>query len=185
MPSRSQEYLTQASGSSTRDMEGHLPSRHPSLGSHVTSNSVLELPSGQSDWGLATYSHDRGHNLETRTFSFQGDQVRSVAYNRTHPRDRDPDRLSNCTSFDLDNVQSPDHIKHCYTNTNMDRSARVYNGDVARAYDSSSTREHHLHGGKEGVGRNLAIGVVGPAQKVGPSHNTGSDLDHIHCLDPY
>lgn len=90
MPSRSQEYLTQASGSSTRDMEGHLPSRHPSLGSHVTSNSVLELPSGQSDWGLATYSHDRGHNLETRTFSFQGDQVRSVAYNRTHPRDRDP-----------------------------------------------------------------------------------------------
>lgn len=59
-----------------------------------------------------------------------------------------PDRQSSRTSFDgLDNVQSPDHIKHCYENTDMDRSARVFNGDVARAYDSSSTREHHLHGG--------------------------------------
>ena len=55
------------------------------------------------------------------------------------------DCQSNCTSFDdLGNVQSPDHIAHCYTNTNIDDSARVFNGDVARAYDSSSTREHHL-----------------------------------------
>lgn len=29
----------------------------------------------------------------------------------------------------------------------MDHSARVFNGDIARAYDPSSTREHHLHGG--------------------------------------
>lgn len=70
-------------------MEGRLPSRHSSLDSHVTSNSVLELPSGHSDWGLATYSHDRGPDLETRSFSFRGDQVHSVAYNRGHPPDRD------------------------------------------------------------------------------------------------
>ena len=58
------------------------------------------------------------------------------------------DRQSNCTSFDgLNSVQSPDHIAHCYTNTYMDHSAQVFNGDVARAYDPSSTREHHLHGG--------------------------------------
>lgn len=58
------------------------------------------------------------------------------------------DRQSNCTSFDgLDSVQSPDHVAHCYTNTYMDHSAQVFNGDVARAYDPSSTREHHLHGG--------------------------------------
>lgn len=58
------------------------------------------------------------------------------------------DRQSNSTSFDgTDNIQSPSHIKHCYTNTDIDHSAQVFNGDVARAYDSSSTREHHLHGG--------------------------------------
>lgn len=58
------------------------------------------------------------------------------------------DQQSNCTSFDgLDSVQSPGHVAHCYTNTDIDRSAQVFNGDVARAYDSSSTREHHLHGG--------------------------------------
>lgn len=58
------------------------------------------------------------------------------------------DRQSNCTSFDgLDCVQSPDHVAHCYTNTSMDRSSKVFNGDIARAYDSSSKREHHLHGG--------------------------------------
>lgn len=57
------------------------------------------------------------------------------------------DRQSNCTSFDgCDNIQSPDHIRHCYTNTSIDNS-RVFNGDITRAYDASSTREHHLHGG--------------------------------------
>ncbi|KAJ5201712.1 uncharacterized protein N7498_006375 [Penicillium cinerascens] len=58
------------------------------------------------------------------------------------------ERQSNCTSFDgLDGVQSPGHIVHCYTNTYVDHSAQIFNGDVARAYDPSSTREHHLHGG--------------------------------------
>lgn len=58
------------------------------------------------------------------------------------------DCRSNCTSFDgQDNIQSPSNIKHCYTNTDVDHSSHVFNGDIARAYDSSSTREHHLHGG--------------------------------------
>lgn len=29
----------------------------------------------------------------------------------------------------------------------MDHSSRVFNGDIARVYDPSTTREHHLHGG--------------------------------------
>lgn len=43
----------------------------------------------------------------------------------------------------------------------MDRSARVYNGDVARAYDSSSTREHHLHGGSVKNQSRLVNGDLG------------------------
>ncbi|KAJ5976627.1 hypothetical protein N7481_010334 [Penicillium waksmanii] len=149
MPSRSQEYTDRGfSPSVEADMDIHLPNRRSSPIASAASNSVLELPRDRSDWGLATYSHDRGNVPETRSFSFRDDEVRSVAFNRGYPADRDEDRRSNCTSFDgLDNVQSPDRIKHCYTNTAMDHSARVFNGDIARAYDPSSTREHHLHGG--------------------------------------
>ncbi|KAJ6190148.1 hypothetical protein N7519_000169 [Penicillium mononematosum] len=148
MPSRSQGYRTQESCPSSRHMEARLSPLDPSVNPRGDSHSSLELPLGHSEWGLATYSHDRGGDLETRSFSFRDDQVRSIGFNGDHRPDHDQDRQSNCTSFDgLNNVQSPDHIRHCYANTNIDRSAQVFNGDVARAYDSSSTREHHLHGG--------------------------------------
>ncbi|OQE26077.1 hypothetical protein PENFLA_c007G06667 [Penicillium flavigenum] len=148
MPSRSQEFRTQESRPSSRHMEARLSPLHPSVNPRGDSHSSLELPLGHSEWGLATYSHDRGDDRETRSFAFRDDQVRSIGFNRDHQPDHDQDRQSNCTSFDgLNNVQSPDHIRHCFTNTNMDHSAQVFNGDIARAYDSSSTREHHLHGG--------------------------------------
>ncbi|KAJ5978640.1 hypothetical protein N7501_001982 [Penicillium viridicatum] len=148
MPIRSQEYPTQASRPSSREMETRLSAPRPSANAHGTAQSALELPPGHSEWGVATYTHDRDRDLETRSFSFTDDQVRSIGFNGSYPPDHDQDRQSNCTSFEgRDNVQSPGHIRHCYTNTNLDHSAQVFNGDVARAYDSSSTREHHLHGG--------------------------------------
>ncbi|KAJ5512215.1 hypothetical protein N7463_001767 [Penicillium fimorum] len=148
MPIRPQEYPTQMSSPSTREMEARPPASRPSVNAHGTSHSVLELLPGHSEWGLATYTHDRGHELETRSFSFRDDQVRSIGFNGGNPSDHDQDRQSNCTSFDgCNNIQSPDHVRHCYTNTNTDHSARVFNGDVARAYDASCIREHHLHGG--------------------------------------
>ncbi|KAJ5569144.1 hypothetical protein N7450_011630 [Penicillium hetheringtonii] len=89
MPSRSQEYTARGfSPSIEADAEGHMPNRTASS-SRVTSNSVLELPRGHSDWGLAAYTHDRGHDLEARSFSFRNDDVRSVAFNRGYPADRD------------------------------------------------------------------------------------------------
>ncbi|KAF9238160.1 hypothetical protein DTO013E5_9383 [Penicillium roqueforti] len=139
---------TQASGPSSREMEAYLSAPHPSVNAHGASHSALELPLGHSEWGLATYTQDRDRSLETRSFSFSDEQVRSMGFVRGHPPGHDQDRQSNSTSFDgTDNIQSPSHIKHCYTNTDIDHSAQVFNGDVARAYDSSSTREHHLHGG--------------------------------------
>ncbi|KAJ5588618.1 hypothetical protein N7537_011296 [Penicillium hordei] len=148
MPNRSQEHPTQASSPSTQEMEAHPPAPHPSVNAHGTSHSALELPTGCSEWGLATYTHNRGHDPETRSFSFRDEQVRSIGFNAGYPLDHEQDRQSNCTSFDgCDNIQSPDHVRHCYTNTSMDNSAQVFNGDIARAYDASSTREHHLHGG--------------------------------------
>lgn len=90
MPSRSQEYTARGSSPSVEaDMAEHLPNRRPSLNTRATSNSVLELPRGHSDWGLATYSHDRGRDPETRSFSFRDDEVRSVMFNRGYPADRD------------------------------------------------------------------------------------------------
>ncbi|KAJ5181969.1 hypothetical protein N7449_012116 [Penicillium cf. viridicatum] len=147
MPIRPQEYPTQASSPSTQEMEARPPASHPPVNANGTSHPALELPPGYSEWGLATYTHDRGHDLATRSFSFRDDQVRSIGFNEGYPPNHDQDRQSNCTSFDgCDNIQSPDHIRHCYTNTSIDNS-QVFNGDIARAYDASSAREHHLHGG--------------------------------------
>lgn len=170
MPSRSLEYPTQASSYSTRDMEGHQPTQQPSLTPNLSSDSILQLPPDNSTMGLATYSHDRNNELTTRSFHFRDEQVHSLGFNSGYPSGRDRgvivlllspatvlsanhpqpplDLESNCTSFNgLDSVQSPSHIMHCYRDTNIDRSAQVFNGDIARAYDSSSSREHHLHGG--------------------------------------
>ncbi|KAJ5913743.1 hypothetical protein N7504_002626 [Penicillium tannophilum] len=148
MPSRSQECPSRSSVSSDRETRQFLPGRDSAFAASLTSSPSLQGAPAHHDMGLATYSHDRDHELMTRSFLFRDEQVRSVAFNPGHPAGHGQDQQSNCTSFDgLDSVQSPGHVAHCYTNTDIDRSAQVFNGDVARAYDSSSTREHHLHGG--------------------------------------
>ncbi|OQD84828.1 hypothetical protein PENSOL_c110G01561 [Penicillium solitum] len=74
MPIHSQEYPTQASRPSSREMETRLSAPRPSANTHGPAQSALELPPGHSEWGLATYTHDRDRGLETRSFSFTDDQ---------------------------------------------------------------------------------------------------------------
>lgn len=89
MPIRSQEYPTQASHPSSREMETRLSAPRPSANAHGTAQSALELPPGHSEWGVATYTHDRDRDLETRSFSFTDDQVRSIGFNGSYPPDHD------------------------------------------------------------------------------------------------
>lgn len=80
---------TQASGPSSREMEAYLSAPHPSVNAHGASHSALELPLGHSEWGLATYTQDRDRSLETRSFSFSDEQVRSMGFVRGHPPGHD------------------------------------------------------------------------------------------------
>lgn len=70
-------------------MEARPPASHPSVNANGASHSALELPPGYSEWGLATYTHERGHDFATRSFSFRDDQVRSIGFNEGYPLNHD------------------------------------------------------------------------------------------------
>ncbi|KAJ5987632.1 hypothetical protein N7451_011997, partial [Penicillium sp. IBT 35674x] len=158
MSSRSERITSQRSDSSGREM--NYPSdRSPVFATSLNSSPLRQAASGHYNMGLATYSHDREDQLMTRSFLFRDEEVHSINFHPGYPAGRDQDHQRNCTSFgEVGSVQSPDHAIHCYTNTNIDQSAQVFNGDIARAYDTSSTREHHLHGGSVKNGSKLVNG---------------------------
>ncbi|KAK9646521.1 hypothetical protein HCH54_005260 [Aspergillus fumigatus] len=108
--------------------------------------------SSQRDLGLATVIHVRHDQSEIRQVSFRDDIILSPSSGASevgHLEDtRSNDVESNCTLIeDCDNPAQGEQVCHCYSNTEIDNTSRVFNGDIIDGNADSTIRKHHLKGG--------------------------------------